>query len=163
MLDAIFNQSKSKENIMVCSPRRQGKTTLLVKIANDKVEKGERLGIIAPNMGYLIKELVDTKKVVFGNSMSRLALEQSRPFDCILVEEAALLKDEILKEVIKYPAQKIIVFTPVFCDPSKPPLIKKLWDNLPGIKYKLPPANNVKEEFFSDLDLQTEVKGDWVY
>jgi hypothetical protein len=159
-------------DLFLLGPRRSGKTTFIRSIIDHYLQFKTSIALVAPNRGFHITSSTGVRIPVIGNSYEL----KGRLYDLILVEEAAFIKESLLKEVISHSeSRKLFVSSPKVVNywiDSKGRvktgcLFFDLWNSYPANKFSLGGKFLIKNyrDFVTDLKddvVQTEIYGQWV-
>ena len=174
VFDQIIHQAASGCNIMLCAPKRSGKTELLVRLfsevevfLNKKVfylslQNAQRQEL-SRRLGYNID----------GCTFKNFNCLYGKDIDCVVIEEPykvdPLLFNRAIDNVNSRARQVIFVFSPFEYDSKNPHPLKILWDTAPYFKYQISAGtldwyNDISKSrsSFCENDFQTEIEGNWV-
>jgi hypothetical protein len=156
-------------DVLVCSPRRTGKTKIICDVLEDCVFND--ILVVTPRGSAFREEI--KKRTKRSNGITFATTDTSitglNP-EVVIVEEATCIKEDVLSCLIPFlnncHVQVIMTMTPIIYNGKNPPLIKRIWDQHDCLKYQMSlDYSKEKEEckeLFANDHWQTELEGNWV-
>lgn len=167
----IIGQVAEGHNIMLCAPRRAGKTEL-AKILCETALKDKNIVHLSLN-----KALTENLSSRLGRKLKGYTfrtynnLRGMTDVDCVIIEEPNHQDFAEAMDVVKaLNCQMIFLFSPFSYSGKNPHPLKLLWDTAPWFKYQLSGVNVDEYYGYRRKDryswhnalFQTECEGNWV-